>query len=46
MDWDFSQFVGAGQLALLLGIFLRIGRITAAVEDLQRRVTKLEGKPA
>ncbi len=46
IDWDFSQFIGAGQLALLLGIFLRIGRITEAVADLQRRVSKLEGKPA
>jgi hypothetical protein len=46
MDWAFSNLVGAGQLALLFGIFLRIGRITEAVADLQRRVSTLERKPA
>jgi hypothetical protein len=38
-------FSGA-QLATLAGIFLRLGRVGASLDDHNRRLLVLEGKPA
>ena len=38
--------VGVGQLGLLLGIFLRLGRILARIDVHEARIVKLEGVPA
>jgi len=46
-----AQFIillglSAGQLATLAGIFLRLGRVGARLDDHDRRLRTLEGKPA
>jgi hypothetical protein len=41
-----AQVISAGQLALLLGIFFRLGNIVSTLKTHGERITTLEGKIA